>query len=747
MSYASARAAMPHMLVVLLLALLPLRSAAQEQGRDGDLVQGVVRDVLTGAGVAGVHVTAGRRETLTDESGAFTLRANAGDVLHFHRIGYWTGQVPVSAFTGVVLLETRPTLLDRISVRGEAGEIAAGTALAVATANRADLDASAATSVAAALRELEGVAVAGTGAWGSRAVLRGLGGERVAVMIDGSRVSRACTFGMDQGLATVDPATVERVEILSGPGSTLYGSGSIGGVINVVTRRGKSDRPLAGEVRATASSGVPGGSLGGSLWLRRGDWDVDVSVDGASYDDYRTARATVDGSSFRQATGDAKLGWTPAQGHRLQLQGQLYGARDIGWPGMPSQDMSIPEEDRYTVALDYGWQRGGSIVDALSARAYRQRLDHHMVMRMQMSGEMGPMTSVTDASSWSTTSGARVQARLAPAGAAHIDVGMEATEWAAEATRWTETTSAMGEPDRVTLHTWPGVRLLDVGAFAQGELGLGTALTLSAGARLDHVRRRADDTETHTEWIGTGNVGARAQLGGGFSARTTFGIGYRNPDPTELFGLAIRPDGFLYRGNAELRTETNRNVELSLAFDQAGYGASVTAFRNALHDLIAAVLVPGETVGGRAVRSYENVARARIEGVSGSAYLAASRNLRVDGSATWTRGSRRPDGEPLAQMPPLQGTLTARLTPGRLVDWVEVGGYGASEQTRVDTAVGERATPAWATMHVRTGFALAGSSVTLGVENLLDQYYRSHLDNPGVHQPGRNLFVRVTRAF
>src|SRR5690606_13611402 len=116
----------------------------------------------------------------------------------------------------------------RISVRGEAGEIAAGTALAVATASRADLDASAATSVAGALRELEGVAVAGTGAWGSRAVLRGLGGERLAVMIDGSRVSRACTFGMDQGLATVDPATVERVEILSGPGSTLYGSGSIG---------------------------------------------------------------------------------------------------------------------------------------------------------------------------------------------------------------------------------------------------------------------------------------------------------------------------------------------------------------------------------------------------------------------------------------------------------------------------------------------------------------------------------------
>jgi len=733
---------MPHMLVVLLFVFLPQHVAAQEGH-----VQGVVREATTGRAVAGVHVTADGREAFTDATGAFTLRAEARDTLQLHRIGYRSERVPVSGFSGVVLLETLPTLLDRVSVQGEAGEIALGTALAIATADRADLDASAATSVAAALRDLEGVAVAGTGAWGSRAVLRGLGGERVAVLIDGSRVSRACTFGMDQGLATVDPATVERVEILSGPGSTLYGSGSIGGVINVVTRRGAAERPVSGEVRAGASSGVPGGSLGGSLWMRGSAWDADVSIDAASYDDYRTARATVDGSSFRHATSDVKLGWAPAQGHRLQLQGQLYGARDIGWPGMPGHDMSIPEEDRYTIALDYGWQRGDALVDALSARAYRQRLDHHMIMRMQMSGTMGTMTSVTDASSYSTTSGARVQARLAPVRTAHIDIGMEATEWAAEATRWTETTAGMGEPDRLTLHTWPGVRLLDVGAFTQGELRLGTALTLSAGARVDHVRRRADDTETHTEWVGTGNVGARAQLGGGFSARTTFGLGYRNPDPTELFGLATRPDGFLYRGNADLRTETNRNVELSLAYDRSGRGASVTAFRNSLHDLIAAVLVPGETVGGRPVRSYENVARARIEGVSGSAYVNVAPQLRFDGSATWTRGSRRPDDEPLAQVPPLQGTLNARLTPGRLVDWIEVGGYGAAEQSRVDTTVGERVTPAWATMHVRTAFAIAGSSITIGVENVLDQYYRSHIDNPGVHQPGRNFFVRVTRAF
>src|SRR5690606_22869853 len=122
---------------------------------------------------------------------------------------------------------------------------------------------------------------------------------------------------------------------------------------------------------------------------------------------------------------------------------------------------SIPEEGRRSGSLDWSWQRSG-VVDGVSARAYVQRLDHHMLMKMTMAGGgMGggmPMTSSTDATSHSVTSGGRVQLRLLPGADAWIDVGTEVTHLSAEATRWTEV-QAMGggmSPPDLVLRSWPG---------------------------------------------------------------------------------------------------------------------------------------------------------------------------------------------------------------------------------------------------------------------------------------------------
>jgi hemoglobin/transferrin/lactoferrin receptor protein len=750
-----------------LLMLIPPTLAAQTHRT----MHGVVREAATGAPLPGVLVSGDYHSVVTNAGGRFSLMVHEeSEVVRFRRLGYVSAQVTVETFTGEIALETQPVLLDRIVAEAErSGEIAAGTALAVTHAGHETFQSRPSTSVAGSLATLEGVSVVGTGAWGSRATLRGLGGERIAVMIDGNRLNRACTFGMDQGLATIDPMTIERVEILTGPGSTLYGSGNLGGVINVVTRRGTGERPLSGEVRSGASSGVPGGTVGGSLWLQKRAWDVSASLDAASFGDYQTAAGEVQGSGFRQASGDLKLGWSPRVDHRFLAQGQRYSARDIGWPGMSGHDMSIPEEDRYSLSLDYGWQRGRGTLDAVSGRAYQQRLDHHMVMRMQSQGHTGapggdaqaregsdpataamvtlPALAVTDARSYSTTRGARLQARLLPATVAHVDAGFEATQWIAEATRWTETDAAMGEPHRVVLRTWPGVRIVDLGAFAQAQARIAPPLTLSAGARVDHVRRSAEDVATTTEWIGTGNVGARAWLGAGFSLRTTAGMGYRIPDPTELFGLALRPDGYLYRGNPDLSTETNRNVEVSLGYDARRVNTSVTAFRNDLHDLIGPRVVHGESVGGQPVRTYDNIATARLDGFSGSARWMASGALDLGGTATYVRGVDRATGDPLPQMPPLQGSASARIRPGMGIDWLEIESHAASRQTRVAGAIGEGETPAYAIFGTRAGFDVAGGQVVLGVENLFDRFYRNHLDNPGIHQPGRNFFIRATRAF
>jgi hemoglobin/transferrin/lactoferrin receptor protein len=737
--------------------------------QDGMAIEGTVRDAASGAALSGVQIAAEGRGVLSDRAGRFRLAVSSGDALvTFQRLGYETVRVVAAEMDAVVTLSIRPVLLDGLVVDGGAvHHLAVGTALTVASASGESLAARGATSVAESLAGMEGVSVARPAAWGARASLRGLGGERVAVMVDGNRVNRACSGGMDQGLSTIDPATVERVEILTGPGSTLYGSGNVGGVINVVTRRGEGAPGLSGEVRASASSAVPGGATGATLRTGRDAWSMTASVDGAAYGDYRDATHVVEGTGFRQGTADLKLEVTPAAAHRTQLQVQAFEGWDIGWPGAPGHEMAIPRQRRHMLSLDHGWQRDGSVLDAVSLRGFVQHLDHHMSMRMDghhhgghdPGGDdhrgyahtmddhhhpSGQQVTVTDARSTSTTSAARLQGRLLPGSHSHLDVGAEVTRWAADGTRWS---GVDGDGHGTELRTWPDVHITDAGLFAQGEVRPSSAIALTGGLRLDRVTRRAEAVPATAEWVRTGNVGLRADLGRGFDLRSGAGIGYRIPDPTELFELAARPDGFLYRGNPELSTETGRNLEASLAYAGDVADASVTVFRNDLRNLIAPAHAGDEMMAGRPVLTYRNHARARLAGITGRAVFSVFDRTDLRSTVSYVRGTDPHTGLPLPQVPPLEGSVILRHLPDTGPAWVELEARGASTQHRVAPDAPETVTPAWGVLDLRTGFDLAGSAITVGIGNVLNADYRTHLDPQAIHQPGRNLFVRATRRF
>lgn len=734
--------------VLLILHLLPSHLAAQEVP-----VTGQVLDRVSQLPVGDVSVTAGPVEVATDRDGRFLLPAvAAGAEIVFQRLGYLPRTVKLDHDRAVaggspaleVLLDPEPVLLSEVAVEARQGALlAAGTALAVSNLDGEELNATGGTTVAEGLDGLEGVSMSYTGSWGSRAVLRGLSGERLAVLVDGNRVSRACTFGMDQGLATIDPATVERVEVLTGPGSALYGSGNLGGVINVVTRRTPGEG-FGGELRMRGSSGIPGGALGLTMGTDVGSVRLEGSLDGASFSDYRAPVGDVHGSSYRQLTADLRADWSPSQSQLLSVKGQYYAGRDIGWPMRGGAE--IPEESRKSIAADWSLQRGGT-VDGVSARAFFQRLDHHMVMSMVMPGMGGmPMTSLTDAVSFSETAGGRGQLRLRPGQGIYADVGFEANHLLAEGTRWTERQMGMNPPTELSFRSWPGVRILDVAAFAQAEWAALPRLTVSAGARLDRVSRRADDREGTVEWIPTGNAGLRLDLTRSLHLRSSVGSGYRTPDPLELFGLALRPDGFVYRGSSDLQTERSLNVEATLALERSRFGASVTAFDNRLRDLVVPALA-GDSVAGRPVREYRSLGESTLQGVSGSLDVRPGWDLALSATASWTRGEDPETGNALPMIPPLEGSVSVRRDFAGPLRWVEVEWAGADRQERVYTPAGEVPTAGWAVTHLRTGFGLAGSRVVLGVENVFDHLYRGHLDPMTLYRPGRNAFVRVSRSF
>ena len=710
-------------------------------------VTGRVLDASTGRGIAAANIHTGATQSITDTQGRFRLIGAAiGAEVHVERLGYTPLVLTIVGATMDVSLEPAPVLLETMVVEalGDA-MLAHNSSLAVSRVDESMIDASAGTSLAESLDQAEGISVSRVGSWGSRPSLRGLSGERLAVLVDGNRISRACTFGMDMGLATIDPATVERIEILTGPGSTAYGSGNVGGVINVVTRRPTSDRPLSGELRAHGSSAVPGGGLGGSLAVAGQSYAVRANLDGAGFGDYRTAESVVQTSGYRQLTADVKLDVDPTASQRISVGAQYYGARDIGWPMQGGA--TIPEESRASFSTDYGWQRGRGLVDGLSVRAYFQKLDHHMVMSMTMAGMGGaPVTSLTDGQSYSETAGGRIQLRLKPSERVDLDVGTETTRIFAEGTRWIERQTGSAMPMRQTFHTWPGVKVLDVGAFVQGDFAATPKLGVTGGARLDRVDRRADLGDRKKEWVTTGNLGVRTEVTRWLAARATVGVGYRTPDPMELYGIALKPDGFIYRGRADLETEKSLNAELTLTASRSGLAASVTGFTNHLTNMVQPTAV-GDSVSGRPVREYQNLGEARLSGVSGSLLSELPVSFTVEANATWTHGEDPATGIARPAIPPLEGGVALRRTFGESLRWAEVEWEGALRQNRIASAIGEVATPEWTVMHVRANANVAGAEVTFGVENVLDELYRGHLDPYSLHRPGRNLFARVSRGF
>ncbi|MEK7348799.1 MAG: TonB-dependent receptor plug domain-containing protein [Candidatus Eisenbacteria bacterium] len=314
----------------------------------GPVITTRVLDAVTREPLPDAVLASGARTVTTGSDGRAELAPPSDSaVVTVWRIGYRGEKFRAAEVPPEIVLQRAPVLLNSMEVTatGTRGtDIGRGSLLGLASVPRSVLSTRGAPALAEALEAAEGISTSRPGSWGTKAYVRGMGGERVAVLLDGNRLNRACNVGMDGGLATINPDIVERVEILSGPGSTLYGSGNVGGVINVVTRAPRAGSPLQGEIRAAASSAVPGGKAGATLWGGRDRLAIVASLDAASYGDQRSPGGTIDASSFRDATADLAASYDAGRGQLLGAQLQRYSGRDIGYPGAGSA--FVPEEDR-----------------------------------------------------------------------------------------------------------------------------------------------------------------------------------------------------------------------------------------------------------------------------------------------------------------------------------------------------------------------------------------------------------------
>jgi iron complex outermembrane receptor protein len=401
-------------------------------------------------------------------------------------------------------------------------------------------------------REL-GVSASGFAAGASRPIIRGLEGPRVKILQNGMAVSDLSALSNDHAVAA-DAATARQIEILRGPAALLYGSGAIGGLVNVVNDRIPTE--LVPKPTGTAEVRIGKGNR---------ERSASFSVDGAS----GSIGLHADGSA--RNTGDYRIPESAVRDDPTSPSGRLPSSfthpRDLGFGashvadwghvgasvGHRTDRYGIPTEER--ASIDMSQTRLD--VDALVRKPFAQAES----MRVRVGATDYEHTEKeADGTPAADFSNRAVETRWE---LAHLPIdGWRGTLGLhTEHSRFSALSAETGRPDTV-----PVTRSTSLAAYLVEERDFGPVRG-SAGVRLESVKRRPDDTVAPDRSFDllSYSVGAAWTFTPGYSFGPTVSIAQRAPTAEELYSNGPHEATATFDiGDAALQKERSRNIELTL---------------------------------------------------------------------------------------------------------------------------------------------------------------------------------------
>ncbi len=766
--------------VVLLVGLLLLSRPLPVSGQDavGTAVL-LVRDADTQAPVRDVVVRAGDRVLArTDSLGRVTVRVvGAGTEVTLQRLGYapWRGRiVPAPASRAIRLT---PVRLELAAVEVRSRALGRGSALqATSVVGAEQLAERLAPSIAAALVDEPGVSARSNGPMATQPVIRGLTGDRVLVLEDGMRTGDIATTAPDHAV-TIEPATAERIEVIRGPGGLLYGSNTLGGVVNVIRddipRRRPSQTSLAmstfGESvnRGIGVSGRARGAMGALTW----------AVDGTGRQAGDTRGPNAVALPFTDLEGmdvGAGLSVAGSRGHAgvaAREYRSYYGVpSSFGGVTLPgAHDGGVYVDARRTqLRWDAEWRTDDARIEAISVGGNAVRFEQS---EFEQGGIVGTRFGQLAAS------GEAVMRLRAGEHRGAIGSFVQWRDLRAEGS-FTGTRPAVQRT----------LALFAVDEYTRGSL------TLLAGARIDRSETRPlDSTETlllrdvrtRAFTAVTGAFGARVQLPAGFEFTTQIARAFRPPSIEELYSAGPHLASYAYEiGDPSLEAERGTGVDALLSWRGGRGRAEVSAYGMRVDDYVAfepqVDPVTGAPMRDPRLRRYVVYRPQQVDallwGVEGRAMFAPTPQWTFDLSGALPRGAQRggATSQPLPAMPAATLRLDVRHQRGPLT--LGVIGDGRFAQRLVPDAPvldglactvqvvdGEAqglpaefcATPGAMLMNALVAWRLPAratrwpATLTLTVDNLLDAEWRDPLwrAKQVAPQPGRNvrLVVQVER--
>ncbi|WP_442110103.1 TonB-dependent copper receptor [Pseudomonas sp. NUPR-001] len=608
------------------------------------------------------------------------------------------------------------------------------------------------------LKTIPGFSAIRAGGTNGDPVLRGMFGSRLNILTNGGVMLGACPNRMDAPTSYISPETYDRLTVIKGPQSVIWGPGASAGTI-LFDRDPEKFGELGSRVNASLLTGSNGrfdklvdAAAGGQLGYVR------VVGNQSHSDDYEDGNGDTVPSRWDKWNGDVALGWTPDADTLVELTaGKGDGEARYAGRGMDGSQFK-----RESLGLRFEKSNIGEVWDKLEAQVYYNYADHVMdnyTLRTPSGmGMMGsPMVSNVDR----RTLGGRVKGT-----------------W-----RWSELQLIAGVDAQTNEHRQRGGMGIDVhkqmpwtkdadfhnyGMFAELTWYAADQDRVITGARLDRASAKdyretsATRDDTRADTLPSGFVRYEHDLAD-LPATTYVGLGHaeRFPDYWELFSPKSGPAGSVNAFDS-IKPEKTTQVDFGIQYQTEDLQAWASGYVGQVRDYI--LFDYRTNMMGMSSSRAQNIDARIMGGELGAAYNLTS-NWKADATLAYAWGKNSSDGTALPQMPPLESRLG--LTYSR-DDWSAGALWRVvAAQNRIAENYGNVVGKDYEKSAGFGVFSLNGSyrvskhlKLSAGVDNLFDKAYAEHLNLAGnagfgypasdpqaINEPGRTLWTKVDLSF
>lgn len=642
-------------------------------------------------------------------------------------------------------------------------------------------------SVAELLRDVPGVEIADDSVAGMKRLrIRGESSRRVTILVDGQEITDHSTFGTP---ILVDPATIERIEVVKGPSSVLHGAKAIGGVVNIITKKG-AHKPIQLDTGGTYHSGTAGwqsyaavsGSKDGFDYRLSGTVDRhgNRTVPVGQYSTY----GELDDTSFGNSNLYGHVGYRFGlrDNHYLALKVEQHQLESEGWVGPPGAfepgqrfRIDLPQRDRRKIGLYYDGEDISDIVSKIHLDVYYQTIDrlfkNEVVTPVSRGPRQGTMEMKLTSDDRITNYGVNAQIDLDLLEGHQTIVGAQYLSDNLVTTKDTRTTLSGFAPVPVRGHSLSRdeAHIDTFSLYLQDEWSLTDDVRLISGLRLNHLRTGLDETTVaeRSHFEGTTDTRLLSSLGmiweplDTLALRASYSEGYISPTLLQLFSSTdAGGEGTTY-GNPNLDMELARNFEIGARYENAGLTFDVAGFYTRSKDYITttrcvAVTEYCLTAGtGRPSSIYVNADRATTFGLEFLAEYEMSAGFTPYVSGSWIRRELEQATYSTfnSDTPALSGRIGVRYEGAwqEMPIWADLFVRGATGSRETYFDAGNLVTdqlPGWGTLNFAFGGVYGEDqrlTFSVHLNNIFDKEYRPTFGElPGT---GRSIEVSARMKF